>query len=148
MAVFQVAMSFERALVLAFRLGAMQRALDESVRFAKQRRIGAHPIAQHQAVLHRLAGMKRRLDSSRLLVYRAAWLLDQGQRATGEAALAKWHVADAAVASALDAITVRGGAGYLDAAGLCTTLDDAVGGAIHSGTQDVCATIVGRCLGA
>jgi alkylation response protein AidB-like acyl-CoA dehydrogenase len=145
MAVFQTAMSFERALVLAFRLGAMARGLDEAIAFARTRRLGDAPIAHHQAVSHRIARMKLRLESARLLVYRAAWLLDRGERdAHGEAALAKWHLADAAVESALDAIRLRGGAGYQTEAGLAVELDDAVGGTIHSGTADVLADIVAR----
>ncbi len=146
MAVFQIAMSFERALVLAFRLGAMQRDLDEAVAFSRDRALDGKPIARHQAVLHRLARMKLRLETSRLVVYRAAWALDQSRRAHTEAALAKWHLADAALESSLDAMILRGGAGYLEDAGFGATIDDTLGATIHSGTQDVCATIVGRSL--
>ncbi|MBW2455412.1 MAG: acyl-CoA/acyl-ACP dehydrogenase, partial [Deltaproteobacteria bacterium] len=89
---------------------------------------------------------KLRLETGRLIVYRAAWALGQNHRAHTAAALAKWHVADAAVESSLDALFLRGGAGYVDEAGFADTLDDALGAAIHSGTQDVCATIVGRSL--
>src|SRR5262249_23601674 len=151
-AVFQIAMTFERALVLAFRLGAMQRELDDTIQFAKTRTIGRRasstptlspsesiagfPIARHQAVAHRIARMRLRLEASRMLVYRAAWTLDQGQRAHADAALAKWHLADAALASSLDAFHVRGGAGYLEEGGLPGAIDDALGGTLHSGTQD------------
>jgi alkylation response protein AidB-like acyl-CoA dehydrogenase len=147
LAVFQIAMTFERALVLAFRLGAMARALDEAVVFAKKRELGGGPIARHQAVAHRIARMRLRLETSRLLTYRAAWEIDQNARAQLEAALAKWHVAESAVESALDAMRLRGGAGYMEDSGLPSTLDDALGGAIHSGTEDVLATIVARWLG-
>jgi alkylation response protein AidB-like acyl-CoA dehydrogenase len=57
-------------------------------------------------------------------------------------------VAEAALASALDALALRGGAGFLEDSGLPSALDDAVGGTIHSGTPDVLATIVARWLGA
>ena len=147
MAVFQIAMTYERALILAFRLGAMQRQLAEAVRFARSRKIGSQPIAQHQAVSHKIANMQRRLECSRLLVYRAAWLLDQGQRGQAEAAMAKWQLADAAVDNALDALQLRGGAGFLSDGGFGDALDDALGGAIHSGTPDVLAAIVSRWLG-
>jgi alkylation response protein AidB-like acyl-CoA dehydrogenase len=147
LAVFQIAMTFERALVLAFRLGAMERALEEAVRFARSRHVGGTPIAKHQAVAHRVAKMKLRLETSRLLVYKAAWLLDQGARGQAEAALAKWHVAECAVASALDALRLRGGAGFLEESGLPAAIDDALGGSIHSGTEDVLATIVAKWLG-
>jgi alkylation response protein AidB-like acyl-CoA dehydrogenase len=147
MAAFQCAMTHERALVLAFRLGAMQRELDESLHFARRRKLASKPISEHQAVSHRLAGMKRRLETARLLSYRAAWLLDAGKRGQSAAALAKWHLAEAAVDNALDALRLRGGAGYLRSAGLGATLDDTLGGAIHSGTADVLAGIVAAWLG-
>lgn len=147
LAVFQIAMTYERALILAFRLGALERALEEAVRFARERRVGETPIARHQAVAHRIARMKMRLEASRLLVYRAAWLLDQGERAQPEAAIAKWHLAEAAVASALDDVMLRGGAGFLESSGMPAAVDDALGGAMHSGTSDVLAGFVARWLG-
>ncbi|WP_437687226.1 acyl-CoA dehydrogenase family protein [Sorangium sp. So ce176] len=147
LAVFQIAMTYERALILAFRLGAMERALGEAVRFAREREIGGQAIARHQAVAHRAAQMKLRLETSRLLVYRAAWELDQGRRGQAEAALAKWHAADSAVLFALDDLWLRGGAGYLEESGLPSAVDDALGGSIHSGTSDVLATVVARWLG-
>ncbi len=147
MAVFQIAMTYERALVLAFRLGALQRQLDEAVTFVRRRRLGTAPLSDHQAVTHRLARMKLRLESARLMTYRTAWLLDQGKRAQAEAALAKWQLAETAVESSLDALRVRGGAGYLEEVGLGAALDDALGGGIHSGTADVLANIVAGWLG-
>ncbi|WP_437672907.1 acyl-CoA dehydrogenase family protein [Sorangium sp. So ce131] len=147
LAVFQIAMTYERALILAFRLGAMERALGEAVRFTRERELGGQPIARHQAVAHRVAQMKLRLETSRLLIYRAAWALDQGDRAQAEAALAKWHTSDSAVLFALDALHLRGGAGYLEESGLPSAVDDALGGSIHSGTSDVLATVVARWLG-
>jgi alkylation response protein AidB-like acyl-CoA dehydrogenase len=147
MAIFQLAMTYERALVLAFRLGAMQRQLDAAVAFARARKLGDVPIARHQAVSGRIARMRLRLEASRLLSYRAAWLLDHKKRAQAEAALAKWQLADAAVESALDAMRLRGALGYLEESGLGGELDDTLGGSIHSGTADVLAAIVARWSG-
>jgi alkylation response protein AidB-like acyl-CoA dehydrogenase len=147
MAVFQTAMVLERALVLAFRLGAMDRSLDEAVVFVQRRKVGGKRIAEHQAVTHRLARMKLRLETARLLCYRAAWALDRGDRAHLEAAMAKWHLAESAVESSVDAIRLRGGAGYVSEARLGEVLDDALGGGIHSGTADVLAGIVAGWMG-
>jgi alkylation response protein AidB-like acyl-CoA dehydrogenase len=147
LAVFQIAMTYERALILAFRLGAMAAELKDSVAFVRARRLGDTPIAKHQAVAHRVARMKLRLETARLLTYRAAWALDQGQRAQADAALAKWHVAESASSFVLDALKLRGGAGYLEDSGLMQHLDDTIGGAIHSGTEDVLAGIVAAWLG-
>lgn len=147
LAVFQVAMTFERALVLAFRLGAMKRDLDVAIRFAKKRKLGGVAICKHQAVAHRIARMQQRLETARLLTYRAAWSLDQGRKSQDVAALAKWHVADAAVASAMDHLALLGGEGFLEERGAMATMADTMGGSMHSGTPDVLATIVARWLG-
>ncbi len=146
-AVFQIAMTFERAMILAFRLGAMETALAEAIQFARTRAVGGAPIARHQAVSHRIARMKLRLEAARLLLYRAAWALDQGERAQAEGALAKWHVAESALENAVDAFRLRGGAGFLEESGLPGAIDDALGATVHSGTQDVLATIVAKWLG-
>jgi alkylation response protein AidB-like acyl-CoA dehydrogenase len=141
MAVFQLAMTFERALVLAFRVGAMQRALDEAVRGVRKRGVG-----KHQAVSHRVARMKLRLETARLLVYRAAWMLDRNERAHADAALAKWHLAEAAAESAFDAMRLCGARGFVEPA-MAAELDDCMGGTIHSGTSDVLANVVAGWLG-
>ncbi len=147
LAVFQIAMTYERALILAFRLGAMATELRESVAFVRKRSLGGAPIARHQAVAHRVARMKMRLETARLLTYRAAWALDQGERAQAEAALAKWHVAESATSFVLDALKLRGGAGFLGESDLMAHLDDTIGGGIHSGTEDVLANIVAGWMG-
>jgi alkylation response protein AidB-like acyl-CoA dehydrogenase len=147
MVVFQLAMCFERALVLAFRLGAMQRQLDEAVAFARRRKVGGKRIAEHQAVSHRIVAMKARLESARLLTHKAAAALDAGERAHAESALAKWCLAEAAVDNALDAIRLRGGAAILRDEGHAAVLDDALGGTMHSGTRDVLADIIAGWLG-
>lgn len=145
--VFQMAMTYERALILAFRIGAMEKALSDAVRFARSRTLGGVAIAKHQAVSHRIARMKLRLETSRLLVYKAAWTLDQQERGQVEAALAKWHVAECALESAVDALKLRGGEGFLEDSGLSAGVNDALGGWIHSGTGDVMPNIVANWLG-
>ncbi len=147
LAVFQIAMTFERALILAFRLGTMESDLAHAIAFVRKRSLGETPIAKHQAVSHRIARMKLRLETARLLTYRAAWTLDQGMRGHAEAALAKWHVAESATQSALDALKLRGGEGFLEGSGLMQNVDDVLGGAIHSGTEDVLPNIVSAWLG-
>jgi len=146
MAVFQLSMAFERALVLAFRLGAMRTQLDASIDHARRRRVGGKAIATHQAVSHRIARMHQRLESARLLTYRAAWTLDRGDRAQLPAALAKWSLAEAAVENALDATRLRGGMAY-ESDRFTAEVNDALGGTIHSGTSDVLASIVAGWLG-
>ena len=152
MAVFQIAMTYERALVLAFRLGAMQRQLHASIAFVTGRRFGQGAqrgplLGGMQATAGRIAKMHARIEGARLLLYRAAWLLDNGQRAQSAAALAKWQLGEAALANALDAVQLRGGAGFLADNHDAAVMHDALGGNIHSGTPEVLAHIVARWLG-
>jgi alkylation response protein AidB-like acyl-CoA dehydrogenase len=100
-----------------------------------------------QAVNQRLARMKLRLEGARLLVYRSAWLLDRGERASAAAALAKWNLSEASLANAIDAFRLRGGAGYLREAALGHDIDDALGATMASGTSDVLQNLVARWLG-
>jgi alkylation response protein AidB-like acyl-CoA dehydrogenase len=147
MAVFTSAMEWERTLILASVLGAMQRQLDQCVAFANERRQFDQPIAGFQAVSHRIVGMKLRLDAGRLLLQRAAWLLDEGRSAASEAALAKWWVAESYLASSLDAVQVHGGAGYLEDTGLSSAVADAVAARIYSGTSEMQMNVVAHHLG-
>jgi acyl-CoA dehydrogenase len=101
-----------RPMVAAFGVGVIQRCLDESLRYALQRRTMGQPIIQHQAVGHKIAEMQIRLNAARWLTYHAAWLADQGQRNTLEAALAKAFAADSAMWAATEAMQIFGGNSY------------------------------------
>lgn len=96
----------------AMAVGLAQAALDEAVRYAKERHTFGQPIGQHQAIQHMLADMSTELEAARLLVYRAAWLKDQGQPFTKEAAMAKLFASETAERVAYKAIQIHGGYGY------------------------------------
>jgi alkylation response protein AidB-like acyl-CoA dehydrogenase len=146
-AVFASSMTWERACLFAAYLGAMERQLEATLRFARERRQFDKPIGKHQAVSHRIVDMKLRLDAARLLLYRACWLRDQGQDATLEISLAKLAVSEAAVQSSLDAIRVHGGMGTVVEAGIERGLRDAIPATIFSGTSDIQRELVARRLG-
>ncbi len=146
-AVMRHAMSWERALVLAPQLGRMARWLATSVDYARTRRQSGKPIGQHQAVSHRVADMALRLERARLLVYRAAWAIDRGERAVLHGALAKLEVSEAAVANHLDALRVHGGGGYMTELGIEREVRDAIGGLLHSGTSDIQRNVIAALLG-
>ncbi|WP_369211234.1 acyl-CoA dehydrogenase family protein [Streptomyces flavofungini] len=146
--VFQRSMIWERACLPALYLGVMEVQLDRCVAHAKHRRQFGRSIGTFQAVSHRLATMKLRLESSRLLLYRACWDIDQGHAAAAEsAALAKTAVADAAVANALDAVRVFGARGYLADDGIGRQLQDATPLHIFSGTTEIQREVIARSLG-
>ena len=98
--------------VAAAAAGVARRALDEAVKYAGERHTFGQPIAQYQGVGFMLADMKIRYEGAHQLAFRAAWDVDNGQRNTMSAAVAKAYAADAAVLNAVDAVQVFGGNGY------------------------------------
>jgi alkylation response protein AidB-like acyl-CoA dehydrogenase len=128
-------------------VGAMQRQLDGVVRRARTRRQFGQPISRFQAVAHRVADMKLRLDISRLLLHRAAEAREGGARAPLESSEAKLWISEAFVQNSLDALRIFGGEGYLDDSAAAMDLRDALGAPIFSGTSDVQRSIVARMLG-
>jgi alkylation response protein AidB-like acyl-CoA dehydrogenase len=104
---------FERShcFVSTLALGIAQAALDDAVRYAGERRSFGKPIADHQLLQGLLAQTATNLDASRLLVYRALWLMAQGERCERAVAIAKSFATEAAVRVASNAIQVRGAFG-------------------------------------
>lgn len=145
--IFNDSMEWERTFILAWQLGVMERQIAGATEYVRQRKLSGKPIASFQAVSHRIAEMKVRLEAARLLLYRAVWLKSEGKPVASESAIAKLYTAEAAVASALDAIQLRGGYGYSTETGVEVALRDAVGGRIYSGTSEVLRNIIARELG-
>lgn len=146
-AVFDRGMAWERTVIFASHVGTMERLLDTAVSYARERHQGGQPIGKFQAVAHRIAGMKVRLEAARLLVRQAAWRLDQGSRAGVEAAVAKLYVGEALVETARDAVATLGGYGYMVEFEVERALRDAVAATIYSGTSDVQRNVIARSLG-
>jgi alkylation response protein AidB-like acyl-CoA dehydrogenase len=146
-AIFRSSMDWERACLFAQYLGVMDRQLDEVVAFAKQRRQFGKAVGRHQAVAHRIADMKLRLDAGRLLLHRACWMKSQGLDSTLEVSLAKLAISEAAVQSGLDAIQIFGGLGIKTETGVATALLDALPGTVFSGTSEIQRDLIARGLG-
>jgi alkylation response protein AidB-like acyl-CoA dehydrogenase len=141
-AIFTASMERERICIMASKLGAMQRLLETSIKYANERRQFGEPIGKFSAVSDRIAEMDCRLEASRLLLYKAAWLKKNGKHPLREAAIAKLFVAEAFVQSALDAVKVHGGYGYMTEYQIERELRDAVAGTIYSGTSDIQRKII------
>jgi alkylation response protein AidB-like acyl-CoA dehydrogenase len=137
----------ERCCILASQLGAMERQLQRAVAYARNRRQFDQPIGKFQSVSNRVADMKLRIETARLLLYKVAWLVERQQPAMMEAALLKLYLSEAFVESGLDAIRIHGGAGYLTETGVERDLRDAVGGVLYAGTSDIQRNIIARLLG-
>jgi acyl-CoA dehydrogenase len=78
-----------RPTVAAGAVGVAQRALDEAIKYAKERMTMGQPIWQHQAIGHMIADMAMQIEAARMLVWRSAWDYDHGERNTIHAAMAK-----------------------------------------------------------
>jgi alkylation response protein AidB-like acyl-CoA dehydrogenase len=145
--IFNKAMEWERSFIFAAQVGAMERQLEETIRYAKQRKQFGTPIGKFQSVANRIVDMKLRLETSRLLLYKVAWLLSQGKPIVIDAALANLHLGDAFVESSLDAVRNHGARGYLSEYEVERDFRDSVGGLIYSGTSDIQRNIIARMLG-
>lgn len=145
--IFKNSMEWERSCILASHIGAMERQVEECVRYARDREQFGQPIGKYQSVSNRIVEMKIRLETARLLLYKVAWLKKMGQPAGQEAAMAKLYLSECFVQSSLDAIRVHGGYGYMTEFEIERDLRDAVGGTIYSGTSDIQRSITARLMG-
>jgi alkylation response protein AidB-like acyl-CoA dehydrogenase len=144
---FNSAMEWERACILGAHVGAMERQLEECVAYARTRKQFGQPIGKFQSISNRIAEMKVRLETARLLLYKTAWLKKAGKPAQMEAAMAKLYLSEVFVESSLDAIRLHGGYGYMSEFEIERDLRDAIGGTLYSGTSDIQRNIIARYLG-
>jgi alkylation response protein AidB-like acyl-CoA dehydrogenase len=136
-AIFTASMEWERICILAGHLGTMRRLLETSIEYAGDREQFGHPIGQFPAVASKIADMDIRLETARLVLYKAAWLKKQGKHPLREAAIAKTYVSEACVQSCLDAIQIHGGYGYMTDYQIERELRDSIAGKIYSGTSEI-----------
>ncbi len=145
--IFNDSMEWERACILASNLGTMERLIETSVQYARDRKQFGKSIGEFQAVSHRIADMQVRLEAARLLLYRGAWAKQNGQAPGPHAAVAKLYLGEAMVQTCLDAVQIRGGYGYTTEYEVERDLRDAVGGTLYSGTSEIQRNLISRGLG-
>ncbi len=140
-------LEYDRCCILASQLGTMERQLEEAVAFAKKRIQFEQAIGKFQSVSNRIADMKLRLETSRLLLYKTAWLKQSGDSAMLEAAMLKLHMSESFITSSLDTMRTFGGKSYLSDTGVERNLRDAIGGVLYAGTSDIQRSIIAKLLG-
>lgn len=146
---FKIAMSAldsGRITIAASSLGVAQAALDIAISHSKEREQFGKRISEFQGVSFIIADMATKVHASRLLIQRAAWLKDQGQAFTAEAAMAKLYATDAAMQVTTDAVQVLGGAGYTQDFPLERYMREAKVGQIVEGTNQIQRMIIGRAM--
>jgi acyl-CoA dehydrogenase len=144
---FKIAMSafdHTRPAVAAGAVGLARRAMDEAVQYAATRKTFGQPIASYQAISFMIADMAKDIEAARLLVHKAAWVIDQGQRNTKLAAFAKSFAADAVMRITTDAVQVFGGYGYSEEYPVEKLMRDAKIYQIYEGTSQIQRLIISK----
>lgn len=132
--------------VAARGVGIARACLEESVRYAQQRKTFGKPIAEHQAIQFKLADMATQAEAARLLVEQAAQAYDRGERCDLEAGMAKLFATEAAVHNSLEAMRLHGAYGYSKEFNIERYYRDAPLLAIGEGTNELQRIIIAKQL--
>jgi acyl-CoA dehydrogenase len=144
---FKVAMQtldFTRPGTAAGAVGVAQAAFEHAVEYAKERVTFEVPIAMHQGVNFMIADMATEIEASRLLVWQAAWMIDQGERATLQSSFAKRFAADTVMKVTTDAVQVFGGYGYIKEYPVEKLMRDAKLFQIYEGTSQIQRLVIAK----
>lgn len=145
--IFLAGMVWERIFMFAPQVGVMERLTEDAVAFAASRKQFNHPIGAYQAVAHRIADMRVRTETARMVLYQAAWLKQAGKLALLESTIAKLVVSEGLVASSLDMMQIYGARGYVEKFGVEQEVRDALAGRIYAGTSDIQRNIIATLIG-
>jgi hypothetical protein len=146
-AIFDDSIEWERSCILASLLGGMERQLERCIKYAKERKQFGKSIGKYQSVANKIVDMKVRMETSRLMLYKLAWMKKAHGKATMEAAITKLYLSESWIKSCLDAIQIHGGYGYTTEYELERDLRDSIGGTLYSGTSEIQRNIIARYLG-
>ena len=135
-----------RVTVGAQALGISQAAFDDAISYAQTRVQFGKPLAQHQAIQWMLADMATQIDAARMLVYRAAWLKDQGLPYMKESAMAKLYAAEVSSFVTNKAMQIHGGYGYCRDYPMERYLRDAKITEIYEGTSEMQRMTIARAI--
>jgi len=130
--------------IAAQALGIAAGAYELALAYSHERKAFGKPINQHQAVSFKLADMAMEVEAARMLVYRAAWLKDQGKDYATAAAMAKLFASEVAMKSTVEAVQVHGGYGYVKEYHVERLMRDAKITQIYEGTSEIQRLVIGR----
>ncbi len=132
--------------IAAQALGIAAGAYELAVEYAKQRQAFGKPIAQHQAIAFKLADMATEVEAARLMVYRAAYMKDQGLDFAQAASMAKLFASDVAMRHTVEAVQIHGGYGYVKEYHVERLMRDAKITQIYEGTSEVQRIVISRSI--
>ena len=130
--------------IAAQALGIAQGALDLALSYSKERTTFGKPIHEHQAIAFKLADMEMKVEQARMLVYKAAWLKDQGMSYDKESAMAKLAASEAAMWVSTEAVQVHGGYGFVKEYHVERLMRDAKITQIYEGTSEIQRIVISR----
>ncbi len=136
-----------RISVAALGLGMAQGAFELALRYAKDREQFGRPIGKFQAVQFKIADMATEIDAARQLVYRAAWLKDEGRDFAQAAAIAKLYTGELARRACNESLQIHGGYGFMDEYPISRFYRDAKVLEIGEGTNEIQRLVIARGLG-
>ena len=128
-------------------VGIARACLEAATKYAKEREQFGTAIANFQAIQWKLADMSTRIEASRMLVMKAAWLRDRGERCTQASAQAKLYASQTANFCADECLQIHGGAGYMTEYGIERAFRDARLGPIGGGTDEIMREILSKMMG-
>ena len=132
--------------IAAQALGLARSALEKSVAYAKERQQFGKSISQFGAIQNKIADIATNVDGSRLLVWQAAHLKDQGKEYIKESSMAKLFASSTAMKAATDCVQIHGGYGYMQEYGVERLMRDAKITEIYEGTSEIQRLVIGRTL--
>jgi acyl-CoA dehydrogenase len=140
-------LDIERIVMAALHTGMAEKAFEDALAYAKERKQFGNPISSYQMVMQILANMKTNIEASRWLTYRAAWLLDQKMPCSLEASCCKLFSTEMAKNVTQDGMQVMGGYGYMMEYDMQRYVRDALLGTIGGGTNQIQVLVIGKLLG-
>ncbi len=132
--------------IAAQALGIASGAYELALAYSKERKTFGKPISQHQAIQFKLADMATQIEAARLLVYKSAWLKDQGKEYAQASAMAKLYASEVAMNVTVEAVQVHGGYGYVKEYHVERLMRDAKITQIYEGTSEIQRIVISRGL--
>jgi len=130
--------------IAAQALGIASGAYELALAYSKERKTFGKPISQHQAIQFKLADMATQIEAARLLVYKSAWLKDQGKEYAQASAMAKLFASEVAMNVTIEAVQIHGGYGYVKEYHVERLMRDAKITQIYEGTSEIQRIVISR----
>jgi alkylation response protein AidB-like acyl-CoA dehydrogenase len=145
--IFTSSMEWERGFILSRSIGAMERLLEKSLKYAKTHKQFGQPIGKFQYVSGKLVEMKMDLENAKNLIYNLAKKKDENKTVVMDAALVNLYVSEAWVRCSLNAIEIYGGNGYITENEIEREVRNAIGSKFYSGTTEMQKIVIAKFMG-